>query len=165
MDISKLFDLPAHPLLVHAPVVLLPLAALASLLVALRPSLRRHYGWPTVVLAGVAAFSSVLAASSGEALQESVKRTAALHNHTELGDAMKIIGLLFFFAVLALMITDRFLVQNAETDGAIIARSPLLMALSALTVVLAILSTVWIVRVGHSGAKATWQNVKVRSGG
>ncbi len=36
MDISKLFNLPARPLLVHIPVVLVPRAALAAVLIALQ---------------------------------------------------------------------------------------------------------------------------------
>jgi uncharacterized membrane protein len=38
MDIQKLFDLPAHPLLVHVPVVLVPIAAIMCAMLAFRPA-------------------------------------------------------------------------------------------------------------------------------
>ncbi len=42
MEINSLFGLPAHPLVVHAAVVLLPLAAIATILTAAIPASRRH---------------------------------------------------------------------------------------------------------------------------
>lgn len=42
--------LPVHPLVVHAVVVLLPLAIVGTILVAVRPTWRRAYG-PLVVVA------------------------------------------------------------------------------------------------------------------
>lgn len=43
MEIKELFGLPAHPLVVHAAVVLLPLAAVATLVCAAVPRARRSY--------------------------------------------------------------------------------------------------------------------------
>src|ERR671915_1843401 len=49
--------IPLHPLVVHAVVVLLPLAALGAIVIAVRRSWRRTFGIPVllITLAGVAA--------------------------------------------------------------------------------------------------------------
>ena len=43
MEIQSLFGLPAHPLIVHAAVVLLPLAAICTVVTAAVPRTRRHF--------------------------------------------------------------------------------------------------------------------------
>ncbi len=52
MEISNLFGLPAHPLIVHAVVVLVPLVALGAVGVVLWRGLRDRVGW--LVVAGAA---------------------------------------------------------------------------------------------------------------
>ena len=55
MEIDKLFGLPAHPLLVHVPVVLVPLAALMAIAFAIRPAWLDRFGWWLVAVSGVGA--------------------------------------------------------------------------------------------------------------
>ena len=57
----EIAGLPLHPLVVHAAVVLGPLASLVGLAYAARPSWRWALRWPLVVLA-VAAFAGVVLA-------------------------------------------------------------------------------------------------------
>ncbi|MEN0072123.1 MAG: DUF2231 domain-containing protein, partial [Propionicimonas sp.] len=64
--------LPLHPLVVHAAVVLVPLAALAALLVLFSGRLRERYGWLTAGLAIVAAGTTVVARLSGEAFLQTL---------------------------------------------------------------------------------------------
>lgn len=45
MEISKLFGLPAHPLVVHVPVVLIPLVVVGLVVLVVKPGLRRTLGW------------------------------------------------------------------------------------------------------------------------
>jgi hypothetical protein len=45
MKITNVFGLPAHPLLVHAVVVLVPLVAIGAIAAVLWPSLRTRIGW------------------------------------------------------------------------------------------------------------------------
>ena len=84
------FDgLPAHPLVVHLPVVLVPLAALAVLALALRPRLLRTFGVVVTVLAGVGFAGALLATNSGEALEESFRAAGqtipeTLRDHAEI---------------------------------------------------------------------------------
>ncbi len=58
MEIDTLFGLPAHPLIVPAAVVLLPIAAIGLIVVALVPKLRRHYA-PVVFGVALAATIAV----------------------------------------------------------------------------------------------------------
>jgi uncharacterized membrane protein len=69
MEVSKLFGLPAHPLIVHIPVVLLPIAVLGAILIVVSPAWRARIGWLVVVAAGVSLLFVQLAIGSGEVLQ------------------------------------------------------------------------------------------------
>jgi hypothetical protein len=60
--------LPAHPLIIHAVVVLVPLAALCALAVVRRPAWRRRYGWPVLILTLAAAISAPVAVITGDQL-------------------------------------------------------------------------------------------------
>ena len=75
---TTLGGLPAHVLLVHAVVVLVPLSALLVLLVGVWPAARRRWAVPAAVLAVVAAVAVPLATESGEWLEHRVESTALL---------------------------------------------------------------------------------------
>ncbi len=62
---TTVFGLPAHPLIVHATVVLVPAAALAVLVAALWPRFRAWAGWGPLALAVVALVLTPLSTSSG----------------------------------------------------------------------------------------------------
>ena len=53
MEITTIMGVPAHPLMVHVPVVLVPLSLIGALLMFI-PRWRERIGWVTVVLAGAA---------------------------------------------------------------------------------------------------------------
>lgn len=171
MEIKSLFGLPAHPLLVHVPIVLIPLAALGTVLM-LWPWLRAKIGWATVVIAGAATVFAFLAVGSGEALEESVERTAneqLLEAHTSIGENIRIWIALLFLVLLAIMLWDHVRNRAAAStggDSGVGARiSPsraktIGVVLSVLSIVFAGVSTYWIVRIGHSGAKATWEKTQ-----
>lgn len=67
---TELFGLPAHALIVHAAVVFIPLAALAAIVYALVPRLRRHMWWAAAALAVVAPLSGWAAVLSGDKYKE-----------------------------------------------------------------------------------------------
>lgn len=66
---EQVLGLPAHPLLVHAAVVFVPLLALAALTYALVRPLRRHIRWAVVLLALAAPGAAVFAKLSGDAFR------------------------------------------------------------------------------------------------
>ncbi len=99
-----MFDLingiPLHPLVVHAIVVLLPLATLGTIAIAVRPRWRTTYGPLVVAAALVATVLCPVATSSGEELE---RRVGDPGNHAALGDQ------LVWFA-LALLVSSALLV-------------------------------------------------------
>ena len=82
MELESLFGLPAHPLLVHAAVVLVPLAAVGTVAIAVWGAARRRIGWIVVALGFVAFGSALLAQSSGESLEED-DRAGSIAIHVE----------------------------------------------------------------------------------
>ena len=63
---ATIFGVPTHPLAVHAAVVLVPLAAIAVVIAALWPAVRRRYGPVVLILATLALVSVPVAKESGE---------------------------------------------------------------------------------------------------
>ena len=154
MELEEIFGLPAHPLVVHAAVVLLPLAAITTLVCAAVPRARRLYAPVAVGLALVATLAVGLAQGSGEALEEEVDETELIEEHTEHGEQV---------LPWAIAVT---VAAAAVTAAPVLARRR--PALSARTVTAALVAVsllagagaVWTVgEVGHSGAKATWDEV------
>jgi hypothetical protein len=89
MEIDELFDLPAHPLLVHVPIVLVPLALLAAL-VALVPLARRPAALAAAALAVVGGVGAFLATGAGEKLEDRVRETELVEEHAESGEAVEV---------------------------------------------------------------------------
>lgn len=149
--------LPAHILLVHAIVVLLPLAALLLVLTAFWPAARARLAGPNAILSVLVVLLVPLTTSAGEWLEGRVPQSDLLHKHTELGD-----GAIFYalpIAVLALVVWWRQRESRAESG-----RRTWLAPLSApVTTVVAVLALVvgaagvfGIYRIGDSGSKAAW---------
>jgi uncharacterized membrane protein len=166
---DSLFGLPAHPLLVHGAVVLVPLAALGAAVIAASASMRRRFGVIVVGLALVAFVFTFLAKESGESLEEKVDEDELVEDHAELGGTMPI----FAFALLAasgvLVAVEIFgrrmaggpaTVATGDDSGSPPWIRPVTIGLAALTVVVSVAATYQVALVGHSGAKATWQEVQ-----
>lgn len=138
--------LPVHALVVHAVVVLGPLAGILLVAYAVKPSWRDGLRWPTLVLAAVAAVSAAVATSSGESLQHRVGDPG--FEHAEKGDlAAASIYLLLGVAVLVVFFLNRARSQPNR--------------LATAGVALAVLATgfSWfaVFNAGHSGASSVWE--------
>ena len=150
-----IMGLPLHPLVVHATEVIVPSAALVVALAALWPRFRR---WARFLPVGVAAVALVLvpiSTDSGEALKERVKETSLVQTHADMAEALvPWVFVLFLVAVFLLW-------WNWNESEATVPRAPGWVALAlAVTAVLASTGTVvQAVRIGHSGANATWSQV------
>lgn len=157
------FGLPSHPLLVHGVTVLLPLAALGAVVIAFSPAWRERIGWVVVGIAGVGLVFTYLAKESGEALEEYIEDTegisSTLHAHTELGDVFLFWAIPLFLAVLGFMLYARYRKQHGMPELRL--GSPLALALVGLVIVASAATTYKTVEVGHSGAKAAWEDVDV----
>jgi hypothetical protein len=102
---SEINGLPAHVLLVHAVVVLVPLAALLLVLVAVWPAARRRVALTAAVVAVVALLAVPLTTQAGEWLQRRVPPTPLVSQHVELGDGL--LPWMLGLAVLAILIWGR----------------------------------------------------------
>lgn len=83
---DSLFGIPAHPLVVHAAVVFVPLAAIGIIAISVSAKVRRRLGVVVVGLAVLAVGFVGLAQQSGESLQEQVQRTQLVKEHTRMGE-------------------------------------------------------------------------------
>ena len=151
--LSTIFGLPAHPLVVHAVVVLVPLAAISAVVVAVWPAARARYAPLALAVATLALVSIPLATHTGEELEPHVAKSALVEAHTHMAD-----GLLPFVIVLwlglAALVAGRFLADRG--------RNVPRFAVPAAAVVLvlgALGSAVQVARIGDSGARAAWHGV------
>lgn len=150
-----MFDLingvPVHPLVVHAVVVLLPLAVLGTLAIVVKPDWRLRYGPLVVAAAALSVVLMPVATSSGEALEKRVGRPG---DHAQMGDQLIwfAIPLLVLAAAVVYLEWRRSKGQAALSD---VARK----VVAGLAVVAALAAAVQVYRVGDSGAKAVWANV------
>lgn len=160
MEIQELFGLPAHPLVVHAAVVLLPLAAMATLVCAAVPRARRPYAPVAVGLALVATLAVGLAQGSGEELEEQVDETELVEEHTEQGERV----LPWAIAVAVAAAAVAAIPVLARRRPSLPART-VTAAVVVLSLVAGVGATWTVIDVGHSGAKATWNDVGAEDGG
>jgi len=140
--------LPVHPLVIHAVVVLVPLAAIGALLVIFIPKFCVTYS-PLVLIAVVlGTITAFVATQSGEALSE---RIGLPKSHATHGERLSYVVLAF-----AILFTLWFLLERTNWIKGAIA-NPLKIVLKVLIPIIAVLSIVLTVLAGHSGAEASWK--------
>src|SRR5690348_6266660 len=93
--------LPAHVLLVHAVVVLVPLVAISVIAAAVSSRWRERLGSLPALAAVALVVLTPVTTSAGEWLQQRVPDTAKVRHHAELGDQLLpwVIALLVVAAV------------------------------------------------------------------
>jgi hypothetical protein len=168
---ESVFGLPVHPLAVHATVVLVPLAALALLAHVLVPAARRRLGVVTPALAVVALVLVPLSTESGENLEHRLPESALIERHAELADGMLPWALALAVVAVGVYLLDRL--RDRHTDGTSpsggagtwVGRRWVSVLASVLAVVAVVGLVQQVVRVGHSGATATWSDVPAATAG
>jgi hypothetical protein len=155
---SLINGLPAHVLLVHFVVVLVPLSALALVVCAVWPRAAQRLGLILPVLAFVALASVPLTTQAGEWLEEHVGSSSLVRRHAELGDGLlPWAGGVFLLAAAVWWIIGRKPAPEAATGSVAIAPAIRITA-AVLSVVVAAGAVVDVYRIGDSGAKAAWQD-------
>jgi phosphatidylserine synthase len=149
--------LPAHVLLVHAVVVLGPIAGLGAIIYALVRRWWGHLAWPLGVLSLGLVPVTLLTAQAGEQLEKARPASTLVHEHAEQGDVLKVVSVTFFVLVAAmLMVTyepfGRRLAFLGGLRGNRIVRGVLLAAGAVVGAVFIYQSVI----TGHSGAASVW---------
>lgn len=181
-----MFDLPLHPLLVHATVIVVPLSALCVAIAQWWPAARARMGWVPLVAAAVAAALGVLTVGAGLALADSVGPLPAVLEHRKYGLAVCWLSLGILAAALVqglwfrLGRTRRPALRRGENaqhggntlpDGPVttgvdptvrhpsVASRVLAMTLGVATTVIALACIAAVVLAGESGARAVWSGI------
>lgn len=155
---STIFGLPTHPLIVHAVVVLVPLAAISALVVAVWPAARARYAPLALGIATLALISVPLATHTGEQLEAHVRPSPFVERHTSMAD-----GLLPFVILLWAGMAGLVLARWLKTSRDITWARYLAGAAAVVAVAGAAVSGVQVVRIGDSGARAAWHGVTISS--
>jgi hypothetical protein len=146
--ISTAFDLPAHPLFLHAPVILVPEAVLVAIVLAVHRGWRERFGLLAGALVIIAMAATALAVGSGKELKDSMGGgPQGLSRHEDLGTTTLWLVIALTFVFLLLLLVDQQIEWSAIS-----------VALSAVVVVLAVLSAIWLIRAGDAGARLVWEN-------
>lgn len=154
---DNLGNLPLHPLVVHAAVVGIPLAALLAFLFAF-PKTREWARWPLAITVVGATAVTFVARQSGLAFEAAL----GIKPGNPVGDlilqhsllANQLFYIMIGFTVIALL--NVFLVAKRAADGAAKQSAVLRIGLPILLVAAAVVALAWIVRVGDLGARAVW---------
>mgnify|MGYP006276676127 CR=1 FL=1 len=150
---NSLFGLPAHPFIVHAAVVLVPLAAFGVVVIAASSTMRRKYSGLVVLLAAMGAAAGGLASGSGEELLRHVDLTDAAMAHARMGESGAVAGFAVFAAA-AVVFGLQWLTKGGHRLGRTTINLVLVLAVVTVTV-----ATVQMARVGHTGAVSVWDGV------
>ncbi|MES2092347.1 MAG: hypothetical protein V4531_00860 [Actinomycetota bacterium] len=152
--------LPLHVLLVHFVVIIVPLAALLTLLAAAWPAARRRLGLVTPIVALAALIAVPITTQAGEWLLARVANTQLIAAHAALGRTL-LPWVIATFVVAALQwFWFRFVNAPDARFGSHLpgktARLVVTLALALAVAVSAVGSVVTVVRIGESGSRALW---------
>lgn len=148
---TEVNGLPAHALLLHFIVVLVPLTAILLIVCALWPAARRHLVWLTLILAAVTAALTPITVNAGEWLFNLRRHpTPILSEHANRAEWMPY----FSYALLLVAITLAALhiLQRRSEERRLITQ--VVVAILALAV--GISSMIQIYRVGDAGSQSVW---------
>ena len=157
--LAQVLGVPAHPLIVHVPVVFIPLTLVAAIAAVAWKRGRRALSLVVLACATISMGAAQFAVWSGESLEERVDESSLLHQHAELGEGTRTFAILVFLVAVAFVLREwrgGLRLRLAERAGALLAPRAAGIAVGAALLVTAGLTTVWVVRTGHDGAKAAW---------
>ncbi|MEV5413451.1 DUF2231 domain-containing protein [Thermopolyspora sp. NPDC052614] len=171
----EILGLPAHPLIIHAAVVFIPLLAIVSVGYAVLPGWRARLGWAVVALGIAGPLSAIAARASGLALVDELfggeypegVLGQRVEEHAGLATPLTIVAVALGVVALLLVYFARRAGsaaqepaggagQRATAVKTSAGNTTVTMVLSVVTIVLALAALYFVVRTGHSGATAVW---------
>jgi hypothetical protein len=177
---STLFGLPTHILLLHVVVVLLPIVAALTVVIAVWTTARERFGVALVAVTFLVTLFVPLTTQAGEDLLSRLPETPARTHHGEIGQQVLVVTAIFGVALALMVFLD--LLGRASTigtgaappgrlDGWFASRvpppwrerrpawfAPAFLFARGAAVASAVAVTVWVVMAGHTGASATWSH-------
>ena len=103
---ENLFGLPTHILLLHVVVILLPLAAVATIAVALSSRFRHRWGIATVCATFVVTLFVPLTTQAGESLAARLPTNPLIVRHADIGNQVEIWAAAFGLSLFAVVAID-----------------------------------------------------------
>lgn len=153
----EIAGLPAHILLIHAVVVLAPIAGLAAIVYAAAPRWRSYLAWPLGVLSLGLVPVSLLTAQAGEQLQKARPASALIREHAEQGDVLKAVSVVFFVVIAAtLIVSYEPIGRRFAFLGQLRTNRAVQLAFLALAAVAGAFFIYQSIITGHSGAASVW---------
>jgi hypothetical protein len=161
---EEVAGLPAHPLLVHAPVVLVPLFALTATAYALLAVVRPHVRWVLGLLAVATPIAALLAKLSGDAFFERLDAAGritegfypVIEEHQQIGNYTLYSSIALGVLTLALVYfvppgpAGRLAASQVRSTRA------LMVGLRVLAIAAAAVALYYVIRSGDTGARAVW---------
>ncbi|MBU6240536.1 MAG: hypothetical protein KJS66_01985 [Acidobacteria bacterium] len=162
--LDNIAGIPAHPLIVHIPVVLVPLAFLL-VIVASWKRYRTQLLIAAAIAAGIGGIGVLLAAGSGEGLQRAREGAVRqlVHDHTEAGSRAQG-GAGVFAAIVIVAAAEEALRRKGKLSKLKLPKwvpSTLLAA----SIVSGAVGAYMVYDAGHTGAKSVWNGVKAKGEG
>jgi hypothetical protein len=177
--------LPAHPLFLHVPVILIPVATIWALALIARPAWFSRQGIPLATVTVIALAATNLTIGAGIALRAALhlnggggavgvggfggasQAAALVARHAHAASILRLLLIAFtvvlIVTVLAYRIADGMLTGHRGVDGRL-ARVTTLISLRAVLAVLAVACAYFVFHTGDLGAKAVWQG-RLNGGG
>lgn len=152
--------LPLHVLLVHAMVVLTPLLAALLVTLAAWPGARRVLAVPALLGAAGLLALGLVTIDAGKWLEARLPLAPLIQEHTAQGEDLVpwLVGLLVAATVIAIWaVLERVDARRAAHRLGRGVRLGVGVLLTAATLVVAIGSTVTLVRIGEAGSRAVWE--------
>ena len=147
---DTILGLPVHALVVHAVVILVPLAAVGLIAVAVRPSWRRAYLPVVAIIATIGLAAVPVATMSGHKLEERLNAGGPvadqIHDHERMGQLVIYPTAAMWLLALALLYLER---RGRPGKGVTI--------VAVLAIVGAIAATGQVTITGHLGSTAVWK--------
>jgi hypothetical protein len=161
VEIHRAFGLPAHPLILHVPVILVPILGLILLVAAARPALFQRYALAIGGLTVVTLASTILTVGAGKAFRTDRANFTEGHRlseHAQSGETLRLVMVLLGAVVLfAVLLSQAHEGSRLGFLSGVAASPGVRVALRALFVIGAVAAIFFVIRTGHLGAQLTWQ--------
>jgi uncharacterized membrane protein len=163
--ILTIYDgLPAHPLFVHVPVILIPTTVVAAVVFMVKPAWFSRYGIALALVSIVAMSATFLTMQAGAALRAALhlqgQAAVLISQHAQAAHILAYIYVVFTATLIvtfaAYRISGGMPTGLAIVDRALSARSSFT-ALRVVLVVLSLAAGYMVYRTGTLGAKAVWE--------